>query len=241
MPKRGLTIFAGVWVVLLVVALSLAALPTTYAQTEFEQPTPTPEPTLTPTITPLPPIPAGALTATVVRASVLFARDAPFLGANAVGRMRLGETYAVVGRNDDATWYLLELGGRQGWAYGYYLYIDGNEFNATVANPYGVDGGDTDVIVQAVAILKLRAQPNVASEQIGRVTWGGYLPVLGKSQVGSWYKVIWKGTEGWVFAPYTQVTSGDLNTLPYLSAEPLQAAANPDYDISVPTATPAAG
>ncbi|MEO1287761.1 MAG: PA14 domain-containing protein [Chloroflexota bacterium] len=86
-------------------------------------------PTATPPNTALPPIPPGALTATVIRASVLNTRDAPSLGGNVVGRIIRGETYAVTGRNEDATWFVLQLGGFEAWVYGYYLFINGNEFN----------------------------------------------------------------------------------------------------------------
>lgn len=211
---------------------------TAYAQ---ELPTNTPAPTLTPSMTPLPPIPPGALTATVIRAGVLFAREAPFVGASVVGRVQIGETYAVVGRNPDATWYLLELGGRQGWAFGYYLHIDGNEFNADVRSPYFSDAESAaaDVVVRAIANLKLREEPNVTSAQIGRVTWGAALPVLARSEVGSWYQVIWKDTTGWVFSPYTSVIEGDIDTVPFASSAALGPAAEPEYDISVITPTPA--
>ena len=60
-------------------------------------PSPTMGPTLTPSNTPLPAIPAGAITATVIRAAVLNVRDAPSLGGNRVGRILRGQTYAVVG------------------------------------------------------------------------------------------------------------------------------------------------
>jgi len=57
--------------------------------TPFGTPAPTAGPTptpLPPTRTPLPAIPAGALSGTVVRATVLLVRGAPFLGAPVVGR-----------------------------------------------------------------------------------------------------------------------------------------------------------
>lgn len=176
-------------------------------------------PTASPTRTALPNIPPGALTATVIRASVLNTRDAPSLGGNRLGRILRGETYAVIGRNEDARWFLLQLGGYQAWAWGYYLFINGNEFNAPVRSPFGTIGvppgvTDTGVVAQAQSTMRLRAQPNVASAQIGRITWGGFLPVIGRSADGYWWQIVWKGTVGWMYSPFSKIIQGDLNNVP---------------------------
>lgn len=178
----------------------------------------TPAPTAVPTRTPLPPIPPGALTATVVRASVLNIRDAPSTGGNRLGRVLRGETYAVVGRDDDARWFLLQLGGYQGWAYGYYLFVNGNEFNAPIVSGNTVLGlaglPDTGVRVQARATLRLRAAPTTNAAQTGRVVWGSFLPVVGRNANNTWFQVVWRGTVGWVYAPFVQQLEGDLRNVP---------------------------
>lgn len=110
-------------------------------------------PTFTPTNTSLPPIPPGALRATVIRASVLNVRSAPTLGGEILGRILRGQTYQVVGRNQNATWFLLQLSERRAWAFGYYLFIDGNEFNAPVTSSLdglGLPPGVPDTGVLAV-------------------------------------------------------------------------------------------
>ena len=178
-------------------------------------------PTPTATNTGLPPIPSGALTATVIRAGVLNVRDAPSLGGNVVNRILRGQTYQVVGRNEDATWFVLQLNGQQGWAWGYYLFINGNEFNAPVVAAttlFGIPAGfnDTGVLVQSEATLRLRLEPNVLSPQIGRVTWGAFLPVSGRTAGGDWYQVLWKGTIGWVASAWVEIRQGDYNNIPVI-------------------------
>lgn len=184
------------------------------------QPQPTLEPTETPrpTITPLPPIPPGAITATVVRASVLNIRDAPSLGGNRIGRVLRGQTYAIVGRDRDARWFLLQLGGYQGWAWGYYLFVNGNEFTPPIVSGNTVLGlagqMDTGVRAQTQATMRLRAAPTINSTQTGRITWGAFLPIVGRTADNSWYQVVWRDTVGWVFAPYVRILEGDLNNVP---------------------------
>lgn len=179
----------------------------------------TPTTTLTASRTPLPAIPPGAITATVIRASVLNVRDAPSTGGRKIGQILRGETYAIVGRDADARWFLLQLGGYQGWSYGYYLFVNGNEFTPPVTSPFGTLGvppgfQDTGVVAQSTATLVLRDVPSVAGNQIGRVTWGAFLPVVGRTGDGFWYQVSWKNTIGWVYSPFSKIIQGDINAVP---------------------------
>lgn len=182
-------------------------------------PSPTPGPTLTPAPTGIPPIPSGALTATVIRAAVLNVRSAPYLGATRVGRVMRGQTYVVVGRDPDARWFLLQLSDRQAWAWGYYLAVNGNEFNAPVASSFvtqGNPGAATGVVAQTNAVMKLRAEPNFYSAQIGRIPWGDILPVVGRTADGVWWQVVFRGTTGWVFSEFSTILEGNLNNVPIL-------------------------
>ncbi|GAB1422039.1 hypothetical protein MASR2M15_22460 [Anaerolineales bacterium] len=176
-------------------------------------------PTAYPTQTPLPPIPAGALRATVINAHRLNIRDVPSLGGMVLDKILRGQTYAVIGRDAKARWFLLQLSGKTGWAWGYYLFIDGNEFNAPIASsnvelvPPGVS--DTGTQVQVRQGMKLRSAPTENSEWIGRIPWGAFLPVVGRDGSGAWLQVVWKGTVGWMYSGYAKTVSGDLANVPY--------------------------
>ena len=195
-------------------------------------PSQTAGPSPTPTATGLPPIPPGVLTATVIRAGVLNTRTAPSLGGGVVKRILRGQTYAVVGRDPDARWFLLELGDVQAWAYGYYLYVNGNEFTAPIRSAttvFGIPHGfnDTGVLVQTCATMKLRAEPNILSEQTGRITWGSFLPVATRSPAGDWYQVLWKGTVGWMYSGFSKVVQGDYSNVPVTQISGLSTTVNP--------------
>lgn len=180
--------------------------------------TPGPAPTATRIPpTPLPPIPPGALTGTVIRAQVLLVRQQPFFAAPVVGRVLRGQTYQVLGRDPDTQWFLLQLSGFQGWVWGYYLFVNGNEFNAPIVGGFVTQGdpaAGSSVVIQTNAVLRLRAEPNTFSTQIGRIPWGDILPVIGRSPDGGWYQVVFRGTIGWVAVPYVTIVEGDLNTVP---------------------------
>jgi len=182
-------------------------------------PTATQGPTLTPSNTALPPIPEGAITATVIRAAVLNVRDAPSLGGNVVGRVLRGQTYQIIGRDGNARWYLIQLADRVGWVWSYYIFVDGNEFSVPVssaASASGLPAGvtDTGVIGQTRAGMKLRGAPTTLSDQTGRITWGAFLPIVGRTADNTWYQVVWKGTVGWVWSNFVPIRFGDLNNVP---------------------------
>ncbi len=167
--------------------------------------------------TPLPPIPPGALTATVIRASVLNVRAAPYIGAPRVDRILRGQTYAIVGRDADARWFLLQLSDKQAWAWGYYLFVNGNEFNAPVLSDFATAGNPaagSRLTVQTQAGLRLRAAPTLDSAQIGRIPWGDLLPVIGRTASGDWYQVVFRGTVGWVASGFTRILEGSLDQVP---------------------------
>ncbi len=181
-------------------------------------------PTATPTATALPPIPAGAITATVIRAAVLNVRDAPSTGGNVLDRVFRGQTYQVVGRNEDATWFLIQMADKQGWVWYYYVFINGNEFTPPVvsANTTILPAGltDTGVLAQSHATVRLREFPTVNSRQIGRVSWGGFVPVLARSSNGVWWQVLWKNTVGWVYSPFFDIVQGDYFDIPIVDVTP---------------------
>ncbi len=167
--------------------------------------------------TPLPPIPPGALSGTVIRATVLLVREAPFMGAPVVGRVQRGQTYQVLGRDENALWFLIQLSDRQGWVWGYYLHVNGNEYNAPVNSPFVTQGNPaaaTGVVVQSEAGLRLRAAPTTDSAQIGRIPWGEIMPLISRTQDG-WYQVVFRGTVGWVSSSFVKVVEGDINVVPY--------------------------
>jgi uncharacterized protein YgiM (DUF1202 family) len=166
-----------------------------------------------------PPVPAGAIAATIIRAPVLNVRSAPSVFSERVSTVRRGQTYQVVGRDENARWFLIQLSSGQGWVLGYYVSINTNEFNAPVVSPYILEGNPSaisGVVARSEATLRLRSAPTVNADQIGRVTWGGALAVTGRTRGGDWYQVVWKGTTGWVASAWVEVVEGDINSVPVL-------------------------
>ena len=190
--------------------------------------------------TPLPSFPQDSLVATVVRAQALSVRAQPFVGADRIAVIRRGERYQIVGRDGDVKWILLDLNGQQGWVWHYYIHVDGNVYSAPIMNTFALSNppsNDADFTVRTKSVLKLRAIPDISAPQIGRVDWGAVVPVIARSDAGIWYQVIWKNTEGWIYAPYTDPFTGAYDIVPTVMVPFPSPVANPNYDIRL-THTP---
>lgn len=99
--------------------------------TETPLPTATPVPTETPVPTDTPPPPAEP-TATPVSApqvsmsQVINVRSGPGTGYARVGQVDAGDTSDVLGRNNDASWVMINYSGGQGWVFAQLTTIQGD-------------------------------------------------------------------------------------------------------------------
>ncbi len=174
------------------------------------QPTPVPTP---------PPVVSGAA-ATVTGAFRLNVRNAPSATTGLVlTRINRNETYPIVGRNADTTWWQLNVNGTIGWVNARYVTAINAQnvpVTSTVTNP--PPGGSTPPIVQCPGFLpsrlvagrqgrvlpglsnNLRDQPSLNSNVIGQITGGSVFTVVSGPQCSSgiaWWQVNFNGVVGW--------------------------------------------
>ena len=77
------------------------------------------------------------------------------------------------------------------------------------------DGGTGTGGVSAVprVYLRLRAGPSTSNTILDVVPTGTMVPVIARTESGSWIQVQYRGRLGWMYAGYTTI-HGDLNTVP---------------------------
>ncbi|HLU09275.1 MAG TPA: SH3 domain-containing protein [Oceanobacillus sp.] len=161
-------------------------------------------------------------TVTVVGVRGLAVRTGPYLGASYITALVGQQSYPVLARNRDEgvyTWYLVQVGERQGWSSGRYLTvsvdpetlpIQGSVFDEH-ANP-----PDLGVVAIPRAVMNLRARPSIRSPRIGSIPWGAQTSLVGRTVQGGidrWYQVRYNGQVGWIAAPWVTVR-GDLFRVP---------------------------
>ncbi|MBW7879289.1 MAG: SH3 domain-containing protein [Anaerolineae bacterium] len=169
---------------------------------------------LTSTGSPQPP--AGSPTATV-RAFVLNVRSAPSaVNTLVLKKIKLGETYPVIGRNAAGTWFKINTGDVQGWVSGGWV-ITANVSGVPVLSESTESGvPSSTVLVETVGVrLNFRAGPSTDAASLGLIAPFSTLKVLGRNADASWLQVEYAGQVGWVaFAFVTASTPVNFFTLP---------------------------
>ncbi len=150
--------------------------------------------------------PTGVV-ATVTAGAGLNYRDCPDLTCTKLGKIDNGTSWAVLGRNDDATWANLDVNGVSVWALAEWLSFSGGDFPAV---PVTWDNGfdpelPAGIPIRAVGNVKLRECPSFRCARITFVPWGTQVVTTGINSNGYWLKVYYNDPElgvvtGWSYA-----------------------------------------
>lgn len=131
------------------------------------------------------------VTATI-NTSVLNVRSTPSTAGQRITQVRRGEVYAVLGKNASGTWALLQVGNQTGWSAASYLTFSG-DFNSVPvsdgSNQPSTPSGNVLGYGRPVGNMRVRECPNFSCTNIGFVTWGDTVGILGQSADGSWIKI----------------------------------------------------
>ncbi len=175
--------------------------------------------------TPIPnqPVPTG-VTAQVT-AFRLNVRDFPSATSNVITRINRFESYPVVGRLGDNTWYQIAIGSQLGWVAGRYVTVS-NPGAVPVITPGGVPTQPTPVptvpsdpnayIVTATPYtVNLRSGPSTSFGRVARLPAGQTARIVGRNSSNTWWQVNYNGIVGWASAQYAILQQGaDPNRIP---------------------------
>lgn len=157
------------------------------------------------------------VTTATITAPSLNVRNAPStLNGDVIRRVSVGETYGVVGRTVDSTWWQINLGDNTtGWVFG--RFVD-------VANPSSVPATDQDTrpdlqptgyAVVAETNVNVRAQAAQGSALLAVMNTGDTAQILARNASATWWLVSYQGVTGWVAAGLVSELSGiDLTQIP---------------------------
>ncbi|NWG18532.1 MAG: SH3 domain-containing protein [Chloroflexi bacterium] len=153
--------------------------------------------------------PTGATATVITDALNVRAAPNPFTGA-ILTRIRLGETYSVIGRNADSSWIQLNVNGVTGWVNRSYTVVVGLD-HVPVTDPGTRPTGATATVITDA--LNVRAAPNPFTGAIlTRITRGQMYTVIGRNADTSWLQLDVNGIIDWVNARY--VLAANLANVP---------------------------
>lgn len=166
-------------------------------------------------VTDVPALPPTDVNA-VVTAGRLNVRDEPSVQTGQVLTVvNRNDSFPVIARNADTTWYLIRVGSIQGWVSAQFVNL--NPADATVP-PLEFEGAETtpspeasgQVVTATPFTVNIRSAPTVESERLGRLPAGQSAEVIGRNADNTWWQITYNGVTGWVSAEFA-IISDDVN------------------------------
>jgi uncharacterized protein YraI len=165
-----------------------------------------------------PPQQTGA-TATVT-AYRLNVRAAPDANSQIITRINRLEVYPIVGRTSNSFWFLINVGGTTGWVAAGFINVAPVNANIPIAGGSGAapttPPSTTGNVVTANPFnVVIRSGPGTQFRRLGLLPVGGTAPVVGRTNVNSWWEINFNGLVGWVSSQYAQIGAGaNINAIP---------------------------
>jgi uncharacterized protein YraI len=175
-------------------------------------------PTPAPTVPPAPngveqPRDTGARA--VVGQYVVNIRQQPNTTAEVIVRAQPGETYTIMGRLPDSTWWQVDYNGVLGWVFSNFVSTYNTGAVPITFRPNAPQVINTGYLVTAQTDLIIRATPGTRGAVLGNLRAGQSAPLVGRSRNGGWWQISFNGVVGWVTTSGSQLPAGaDVNRVP---------------------------
>ena len=145
-------------------------------------------------------------------------RSEPNANAQILTRINRNETYPVLGRTADSSWYLLNVNGSQGWVSAPYINVSNPGIVPIVGSGQPAptqppQPGNNTITTNGVNVV-IRNGPGTQFARIGLLPVEGVAQVIGRNGNNSWWQINFNGLVGWVISQYTTVNSSNVNAIP---------------------------
>jgi uncharacterized protein YraI len=137
-------------------------------------------------------------------------RNAPNIDTGDVlFRVSRGQTFPVIGRNTDSSWWQINVDGRTGWVSGQFVNT-ANIATVPVTNDAVLPIPDLSGFeVRTIANLNMRADPTLDSSIVYVIPFLRTADVVGRNTESTWLRVYFDGITGWVSARYVNLLNAE--------------------------------
>ena len=139
--------------------------------------------------------------------SVLRVRSEASLNSEVVGYLTNGCSVNILGENGD--WYNINYNGKSVYVSKEYVQVSGGASNSSESSSQETRSGKSGQVVNVHSSLNVRSGASTSSSVIGSLSNGSKVIIVGES--GSWYKINYGNTTGYVSKDYVQA-SGEQNS-----------------------------
>lgn len=151
----------------------------------------------------------------VVGQYVVNIRQQPTTDAEVIVRAQPGESFTILGRVPDSTWWQVDYNGVLGWVFGNFVSTYNTGSVPITFRPNAPQVINTGYLVTATTDLIIRATPGTRGAVLGNLRSGQTAPLIGRSGNGNWWQISLNGVVGWVSTTGSQIPSGaDVNRVP---------------------------
>lgn len=147
--------------------------------------------------------------ATVQGGSTINVRSGPGTDYDRVTMVAEGKRVAVLNQSGD--WYYVSFGDTTGYIYKDFLTRDGSTAASTPSAAPAVDKSVGNATVQGGNTINVRTGPGTDYSRVTMLAQGKRVTALAKS--GSWYKVSFGGSVGYILNDYLSLDDGVLSSL----------------------------
>ncbi len=134
-----------------------------------------------------------------------------------IAKVNEGESFPIVGRNADSTWWQIQLpDGQLGWVFG--RYVDAiNTSRVPITSELGAMPSVplTGYTLTVTDVTNVRSGPSTRYSILGEIPRGGVAQIAGRNNRGTWFYVSYNGLVGWIAGTLAQLPPGvNVNDLP---------------------------
>jgi uncharacterized protein YraI len=159
---------------------------------------------------------------TVTGAFRLNVRSAPDSISGAVlTRINRNESYPIVGRNVNGTWWQINVNGTIGWVSARFVTATNAANVPVVTSGPGQGGGATAVPSGTITVtaspytVNIRQGPGTQFSRIARFPASATATLVGRNASNQWLQINYNGIVGWVSAEFVVLSAGaNLNSVP---------------------------
>lgn len=135
-------------------------------------------------------------------------RQEPTTNADVLVKVNRDETFAIVGRNADSSWWQIDVNGSYGWVYGDFIDVSNTgavPITTTIGLQTTLPG--TGYYLTALATINLRSEAGRSGAILSQLPNGTRAEITGRNIDGTWLQINYDGKNGWVSRVYVNTTA----------------------------------
>lgn len=144
------------------------------------------------------PVDPGTATATV-KAFRLNVRNEPTTNGSVVlTKIDLGQSYAIIARTDDSSWYKIDVNGTQGWVSAPFVTVSNAAAVPSTEPAPTLNIPEGSVATQSIRVNLRSAPTTTGTDVLTIIPRFTIVRVIGRNANNSWLQVDYNGQVGWV-------------------------------------------